>query len=110
MQPSLSRHPLGLAALAVAALAGVSRADGPPAPQQDALPPIIRSAASGPWSAPATWEGGKVPGAGARVLIRTAHRVVYDVQSDKAVRAVNIAGTLAFAPDRDTRLDVGLIK
>src|SRR5262249_4853364 len=68
------------------------------------------SAASGPWSAPATWEGGKVPGAGARVLVRTGHRVVYDVKSEHAVRAVNIAGTLAFAPDRDTRLDVGLIK
>ncbi len=27
--------------------------------------PVIRSAGSGPWSAPATWEGGKVPGAGA---------------------------------------------
>jgi hypothetical protein len=50
-----------------------------------------------------------VPGQGARVLIRAGHRVVYDVQSDKAIRAINIAGTLTFAPDRDTRLDVGLI-
>ncbi len=29
------------------------------------LPPLVRSAQSGPWSAPTTWEGGQVPGAGA---------------------------------------------
>src|SRR5262249_90120 len=70
---------------------------------------VLRWAGSGPWSAATTWEGGKVPGAGARVLIRTGHRVVYDVQSDVVIRAVNVAGTLSFAADRDTRLDVGLI-
>ncbi len=73
-------------------------------------PPVLRSAQSGAWSAEATWEGGKVPGPGARVLIRTGHTVVYDVQSETIIRAINIAGTLNFAPDRDTRLDVGLIK
>jgi hypothetical protein len=78
--------------------------------EKDKLAPVLRSARSGPWSAAATWEGGKVPGAGARVLIRTGHRVVYDLNSDQAIRALNIAGTLHFAPDRDTRLDVGLIK
>src|SRR5205823_4366603 len=30
--------------------------------------------------------------------------------SDQAIRAIHVAGTLRFAPDRDTRLDVGLIK
>jgi len=72
--------------------------------------PILRSAKSGPWSAAATWEGGRVPGAGARVQVRTGHRVVYDVQSETAIRSIHVAGTLTFAPDRDTRLDVGLIK
>ena len=71
---------------------------------------IIRSAGSGPWSAAATWEGGKVPGDGSRVLIRSGHKVVYDVKSDAVIRAINIAGTLSFAPDKDTQLDVGLIK
>lgn len=70
----------------------------------------IRSANSGPWSAPATWEGSKVPAAGTRVHIRPGHTVTYDVQSDQAIRAIYVAGTLAFAQDRDTRLDVGLIK
>jgi len=70
---------------------------------------VLRSAKSGPWSAPATWEGGKVPAAGARILIRTGHRVVYDVKSEQVIRAINVAGTLTFAPDRDTRLETGLI-
>src|SRR5262245_30694566 len=63
-------------------------------PAKVAAPPIVRSARSGPWSAPATWEGGKVPTAGARVLIRTGHRVVYDVRSDRALRSIHVAGTL----------------
>jgi hypothetical protein len=71
---------------------------------------LIRSARSGDWSAPATWEGGKVPGAGARVQIRPGHQVVYDANSPEVIRAVFVGGTLRFAPDRDTRLDVGLLK
>ena len=30
--------------------------------------------------------------------------------SDQPVRSIHVAGTLRFDPDRDTRLDVGLIK
>lgn len=48
---------------------------------------VIRSGQSGPWSASATWEGGKVPGAGARVLIRQGHRVVDDLQTYQVIRA-----------------------
>src|SRR5206468_6079965 len=72
--------------------------------------PLTRSARSGVWSAPDTWEGGKVPGAGARVQVRTGHAVVYDLSSDRVIRSIHVAGTLSFARDRDTRLDVGLIK
>src|SRR5262245_50748892 len=71
---------------------------------------VIRSASSGPWSAATTWEAGRVPGAGDRVLIRAGHRVVYDVESAHAIRVLQIAGTLSFATDRDTRLDVGLVR
>lgn len=71
-------------------------------------PLLIRSAQSGPWSASATWTGGKVPPAGASVQIRAGHAVVFDTTAN--ARAVFIAGTLSFARDRDTRLDVGLIK
>ena len=64
----------------------------------------------GPWSAPATWEGGKVPAAGSRVQIRPGHTVTYDLKSDRVIRSIHVAGTLRFAHDKDTRLDVGLIK
>jgi hypothetical protein len=73
-------------------------------------PPLIRSAGSGPWSAAATWEGGRVPGGGARVQVRTGHTVTYDVKSDQVIRSIHVAGILRFARDKDTRLDVGLIK
>ena len=91
--------------LARAASAAERDADGP-----RKLLEIIRSTASGVWSLPATWEGGKVPVAGTRVLIQRGHHVVYDVKSEHAIRAMRIAGTLSFAPDRDTRLDVGLLR
>ncbi len=70
----------------------------------------VPSASSGPWSAAATWVGGKVPDAGARVHVKPGHVVVYDVKSETPIRAVYVAGTLTFAADRDTRLDVGVLK
>jgi len=71
---------------------------------------VVRSAKSGDWSAPATWDSGKVPTTGAKVLIQTGHSVRYDVVSNEVIRVIHVAGTLTFAHDRDTRLDVGLIR
>jgi hypothetical protein len=79
-------------------------------PARDTVPPIVRTAQSGPWSAPATWEGGKVPLGKVRVLIREGHHVVYDLQATEPIRSLTISGILSFARDKDTRLDVGLIK
>jgi hypothetical protein len=79
-------------------------------PGKAVAPPIVHSARSGPWSAPGTWEGGKVPAAGARVQVRVGHTVTYDLKSDQVIRSIHVAGTLTFARDKDTRLDVGLIK
>jgi hypothetical protein len=95
----------------VCAATGALRAGEPKGDNRSAAgPALIRSARSGIWSAPDTWEGGKVPGAGARVQVRTGHTVLYDVSSDQVVRSIHVAGTLTFARDRDTRLNVGLIK
>ncbi|MEM8952716.1 MAG: G8 domain-containing protein [Verrucomicrobiota bacterium] len=71
---------------------------------------LVRSVASGAWSEPETWSTDQVPQPGSRVQIREGHRVRYDVESSEAIRAIHVAGTLAFATDRDTRLDVGLIR
>jgi hypothetical protein len=78
-------------------------------PAQQA-PPLIRSARSGAWSAPATWDGGKVPGAGVKVQVRQGHTILYDVKSESVLRSLHVAGTLSFATDRSTQLCAGLIK
>jgi hypothetical protein len=70
---------------------------------------MIRSAQSGLWSDPKTWEGGQLPAVGNSVQIREGHEVIYDRDSDQALRAVFVAGHLSFAANRDTRLDVGII-
>ncbi|HEX7010643.1 MAG TPA: G8 domain-containing protein, partial [Phycisphaeraceae bacterium] len=75
-----------------------------------AEPHIIRSQGDGRWSNPQTWEGGEIPGKGARVQIRPGHVVEYDLSSDTPIRTIHVAGRLTFATDQDTRLDVGLIR
>ncbi|WP_435010241.1 G8 domain-containing protein [Tundrisphaera lichenicola] len=71
---------------------------------------LIRSRQSGPWSAGSTWERGVTPGSGDRVQVREGHEVLYDENSERVIRSIHVAGTLRFATDLDTRLDVGLIK
>jgi hypothetical protein len=77
---------------------------------QQALAGLLVSARSGSWSDPGTWKGGKVPGSGARVRVAEGHTVTYDVADDQVIRLIHVAGTLTFARDRNTRLNVGLIK
>ncbi|MCK6371361.1 MAG: hypothetical protein L6Q83_08580 [Gammaproteobacteria bacterium] len=69
----------------------------------------IESAADGDWSQAATWIGGVVPAAGDAVRIQAAHRVRYDVDSAEVIGSILIHGALAFAADRSTRLEVGLL-
>lgn len=71
---------------------------------------LVRTRSSGFWSAPGTWETGSVPTAQARVQVRPGHVVVYDLATGPVVRSIHVAGVLRFATDRDTQLDVGLIK
>ncbi|QGJ70180.1 FG-GAP repeat-containing protein [Planctomycetales bacterium 10988] len=70
----------------------------------------VRSQQSGKWTSPATWENKRLPAEGDSVLIRPGHQVLYDRDSEEAIRAVHIAGELSFAKDKNTRLDVGLIR
>jgi hypothetical protein len=108
---ALGRVVVALPVLLTVGLIALPRSAGAAGTEdKPALPPLVRSAGSGPWSVPATWEGRAVPAAGARVQVRPGHTVVYDVAAGPALRSVHVAGTLSFAADRDTRLDVGLLK
>lgn len=71
---------------------------------------LVQSRTSGDWSSPDTWNAGKVPAAGQQVLIREGDTVVYDVNSAAVIRSLHISGTLTFATDRTTQLNVGLIR
>src|SRR5262249_27002862 len=107
MGPIQPRTAMALALTASLAASQLTAAE--PAGEKSG-PAVVRTARSGVWSAPATWEGGKVPSGNVRVLIREGHRVVYDLQATKPIRSLTISGILSFAHDKDTRLDVGLIK
>ena len=69
----------------------------------------IRSASSGSWSDAATWAPQRRPRAGDRVLIQAGHTVTYDVKGTDVIRSIAVAGTLTFARDRDTELNVGVV-
>jgi hypothetical protein len=97
---------------ALAAISFVSQALTSQALTSQALAadaPLVRSARSGLWSAKETWDAGRVPQAGDRVVIRGGHTVTYDVDARDVIRLVQIAGTLEFALDKNTRLEVGLL-
>ncbi|HEV3003398.1 MAG TPA: G8 domain-containing protein [Pirellulales bacterium] len=70
----------------------------------------VRSVKDGKWSDAATWQPAKVPSAGDRVLISRGTEVEYDLASAQVVRLVQVVGTLRFARDRDTELNVGILK
>jgi hypothetical protein len=98
-----------LLAISLFVTAGITWADDKPLVNKK-YPDVIHSVASGAWSDPGTWEGNKVPAGGARVHIMSGHEVTYDVDSAEVIRAINVSGKLTFSRNKDTRLDVGLIK
>jgi G8 domain len=94
------------AVILLACITGPAVASAPVRVQEK---PLLRSNRSGLWSSKDTWDAGRVPKTGDRVVIREGHHVSYDVDSKEVIRLVQVAGTLEFARDRDTRLEVGLI-
>jgi hypothetical protein len=70
----------------------------------------IRSVQDGLWSEASTWKPARVPKQGDRVLISRDTFVEYNVESKETIRLVQIVGTLSFSRDRDTLLNVGLLK
>jgi len=68
--------------------------------------PTVTTKSSGPWSSPATWSTGKVPGANDKVAIAAGHTIAYDAVSDAALACIEVRGKLAFRTDANTRLKV----
>jgi Ca2+-binding RTX toxin-like protein len=61
---------------------------------------------SGAWSDPATWHGGSVPAAGARVLIPAGVTVEVDGMIAARLATVRVDGTLKFSLTRNSQLQV----
>lgn len=70
----------------------------------------VRSVGDGKWSSPATWSTGRPPRAGETVFIAPHTQVIYDIQSDDLIPLLQVAGTLRFAPDKNTTLTVCILK
>jgi len=73
--------------------------------------PTISSVQNGPWSNPATWSLGRVPGANDAVRIASGTDVSYDRVSDEALTCLKVVegGQLRFTPTVNTRLKVGTL-
>jgi hypothetical protein len=71
--------------------------------------PTATATRDGAWSNPSTWSGGRVPSAGDSVLVAAGTTVTYDALSDSPIACVDIAGTLRFRTDANTRLTVGTV-
>lgn len=70
----------------------------------------LRSARDGKWSDAKTWTPTRIPKSGDRVLVSRGTRVLYDGVNPDVVRLVQVVGTLTFARDRNTELNVGVLK
>lgn len=95
-------------ALASTTVAGEAKPDAKHAPARVDF--TIRSVADGNWSSPKTWQPARLPKDNDRVLVTRGTRVIYDVQSEAKIRLLQVIGTLSFARDRNTLLNVGVLK
>lgn len=69
----------------------------------------IVSINSGQWSDAENWLPARVPGKHDKVLIQHNTTLEYDSQSKAVIHTLHVAGTLNFATDRTTELNVGLL-
>jgi G8 domain. len=60
--------------------------------------------ASGRWCDTSTWEGGRIPGHNAAVLIPAGRTVVYDEVSTATIKTIRVDGTLSFSTSKSSRL------
>lgn len=81
--------------------------------QINALAPLNQmthvAVADGDWSDPATWQGGRVPNAEAKVHIPSGITVTYDMDASTPLSVVRVGGTLEWATAEDTTMRVETI-
>ncbi len=80
------------------------------AAQNGAVKFSVRSVANGDWTDAKTWEPKRVPKAGDRVLVSAGTVVRFEARRTPVIRLLQVAGTLRFARDRSTELNVALLK
>jgi len=81
----------------------------PQAPEVSAQVPEISTVRSGRWSDRGVWSARRLPARGESVIVGAGHDVIYDIHSDVEIGRLMIQGSLRFARDRSTRLDIGNI-
>lgn len=64
----------------------------------------------GAWGDATTWRDGRLPKRGDRVLIAPGRSVVVTAKHTPVIKLIHVAGTLRFATDADTELNVCVIK
>ena len=64
------------------------------------------AAISGNWSSPSTWQRGRVPDEGSRVLVPEGVVLTLDGELTPSLKWLRVNGELRFATDRDTELRV----
>ncbi|MFT6861509.1 MAG: hypothetical protein ACJAVK_000061 [Akkermansiaceae bacterium] len=75
-----------------------------------AEPDTLESKRDGAWWGAATWDPERLPKAGNKVHIRSEHAVVFDAKSLNLIPFLHVEGSLVFARDRDTELNVAVFK
>ena len=91
-----------IAAIGAAPAAATTLPDSIPDFSLDTTRAAVRSAQSGAWSNPATWQGGQVPTSNNVVRILAGHTVTVD-DSSAIAYTVAVDGKLAFATSVNTR-------
>ena len=70
----------------------------------------LESKADGAWSDAGTWQPERQPKAGDKVRIRSGHTVVFNSKSSHLIPLLHVEGSLVFTRDRDTELNVAVLK
>jgi hypothetical protein len=70
----------------------------------------LESKSDGAWSNAETWQPERIPKTGDEILISSGHKILYDVESTDLIHKIHVEGALVFAHEKDTELNVAVIR